>query len=142
MTPLLNEKAITGALAALENTRGRNGNGFSLSFSVSSNSVFTQSPQTCNLAGLVANARTQAQNLAAAAGQSLGGIVGLTSAVSTSATTACSLVVKFAMGALSFESVPNAIAINVSQVSPVPPDQATIAIGVFPGTGGRSGALF
>ncbi len=128
--PFSSQKSVAASLAALQNTISQNNSGLALSFSVSSTSSSGQASSSCNLASLVSDARTQAQALASAASQALGGIIGLSSSVSTATTAPCSMAVKYAMGGLFYAAGPNAIAISVSQIIPVSPDQATIAVNV------------
>jgi uncharacterized protein YggE len=125
ITPFSNQKATAAALAALQNGIAQNNSGLSLSFSVSS---YGASVTSCNLSSLVANAQSQAQTLAAAAGQSLGNIVGITSAVSNAGLNTCSMIVKFALGFQYFESPPAITIIATQTANTPPPDQAAVTV--------------
>ncbi len=127
--PFSNENTVATQLAALQNTIGQNNKGFTLSFSVSTTSA---NPTTCNFGSLVSSARTQAQSLASAANMGVGGIEGLTNAVSSTSGTSCSLGVKFALGGY-WVPGSNTITITASQTNTVTPDQALVAIGVVSG---------
>ncbi|MGA2130674.1 MAG: hypothetical protein ABSH50_00030 [Bryobacteraceae bacterium] len=131
--PFANQKAIATALVALEGSLAQNGNGFSLSFSLSGSSPYGPSPQACNVPGLLASARTQAQSLALAAGQNLGSIMGLTTTATNVNSAICTLSVKFGLGYQSGGSAPNLITINVAQVSGAQSDAAVLVIGVASG---------
>src|ERR1035441_3957477 len=129
ITPFSNQKATATALAALQNTIGQNNSGLSLSFSVSS---YGESAASCGLSSLVASARSQAQTLATAAGQGLGGIIGITSGVSNPGPSPCSMTVKFALGYQYWESAPS-ITINASQAASPQHDQAIVSLAVTSG---------
>ena len=129
ISPFANQKATASALAALGNSIAQNNSGLALSFSVQS---YGESAAACDLAGLVTNARSQAQILAVAAGKPLGAIVGITGAVSNASPAACSMTVSFALGYQYLESAP-AITINASQAGAAQPNQATVAVSVNSG---------
>jgi len=117
--PLANTKATVASLTTLQQNIAKLANGFTLSFNIVGTRVSQQlaQSQTCSLTGLVADATTQAQNLAAAGGLTLGaiiamagstsnvvssaqpGFVGLLGAVSTVSSTLeappCAITVKF-----------------------------------------------
>jgi uncharacterized protein YggE len=79
--PLANTKATVASLTTLQQNIAKLANGFTLSFSIVGTQVSQQlaQSQTCSLTGLVADATTQAQNLAAAGGMTLGAIVAMSS---------------------------------------------------------------
>lgn len=90
--PLTSLKATVATLSTLQQSIPANNPGLTLSsFSV----VSSQSSQTtpCPVTGLLSDAATQAQSLAAGAGRSLGGLLAMSSYTST-----CSLTVKYALG--------------------------------------------
>jgi len=84
--PLANTKATVSSLTTLQQNFTDQKNGLTLSFSISGTQISQQlaQSQTCSLSSLIANATTQAQNLAAAGGFNLGAILALsTSTYST-----------------------------------------------------------
>ena len=110
--PLAQMKASLTALTALQQTIGQNNNGLQLSFNVGGTAYSQQllQSQSCTPGALIVAARSQAQQLASAAGMTAGQILAMstnTSAVygivigallgSTSAPS-CSLTVMFALG--------------------------------------------
>jgi len=111
-TALANLKATIGLLTALQNNLAKDKK-FGLSFSISGSEVSPQS-QSCALADLIADARTQAAKLASAAGLSLGGVLALSSGVTGAAVSGalglggvasvsspvCSVTVKFSLGGM------------------------------------------
>jgi len=122
VVPVPQVKTTTASLAALVKTIGQNNSGLSLSFSVQGTQLSPQA-QTCDLAGLIANARTQAQSIANGAATTLGPISRITGAATT-----CSLTVQFG-NSTQPSAPPKAITVTVSR--PVPsaaPDQATIGL--------------
>jgi uncharacterized protein YggE len=129
IAPFSSQKTIATALAGLQNSISQNNSGLALSFSVSS---YGDSVASCSLSSLVTNARSQAQALAAAAGQPLGAIVGLTSTVSNIGLIPCSITVKFALGLQIWESAPT-ITISASQSAGPQPDQAIVSVAVYSG---------
>lgn len=94
--PLANTKATVASLTTLQQNVAKTGNGLTLSFSILGTQVSQQlvQSQSCSLAGLIASATTQAQNLAAAANRTVGRILALSS--STSISTGASLVNPYA----------------------------------------------
>ncbi len=74
--PLTNTKATVASLTTLQQNIAKANNGLMLSFTIAGTQVSAQA-QTCSLSNLVASATTQAQNLAAAGGVTLGPIVAL-----------------------------------------------------------------
>jgi uncharacterized protein YggE len=77
--PFAQMKATVTALTSLEQSIMQANSGFTLSFSVQGAQVSTSllQSQTCNIAGLIAEATGQAQKLASAAGLNLGSILAL-----------------------------------------------------------------
>src|SRR5579862_8861507 len=71
VVPLANVQTETASLTALQKTIPQNNSGLSLSFVLQNAQVSTSQAQSCDLVALVANARAQAQALAAAAGNSV-----------------------------------------------------------------------
>lgn len=115
--PLTQLKATLASISSLEQTIGQNNSGLQLSFSVAGTAFSQQAlaAQSCSLPGLIASARAQAQQLAAAAGLSSGPILALASSGVTpinldvatgfssligSLPSPCSVTVKFALGTL------------------------------------------
>jgi uncharacterized protein YggE len=83
--PLTNTKATVATLTTLQQNIAKLNNGMTLSFNIVGTQVSQQlaQSQTCSLSALIASATTQAQNLASAAGLTLGSILALSSATST-----------------------------------------------------------
>jgi uncharacterized protein YggE len=129
--PLAKVKDTMASLAALQKTIGQANNGLTLSFSVQGTQVSAPS-QTCDLASLVNDARTQAQKIAGPAGLSAGAIVGITNSTSN-ALSICSLNVKFALGGMIGQPGPNSITITATRTTNTPPDQALIGINLTSG---------
>jgi hypothetical protein len=109
--PFTNMKSTVATLNGLQLSAAQNNNGLSVSFSVQGTQVSAQvqQAQTCPAAGLIADARTQAQNIASASSMTVGSILAMSASVSTSPPGAnsfasaiqlpvCSLTVKFALG--------------------------------------------
>jgi hypothetical protein len=106
---LASMKDSAGMLSAAQQRVAARNNGFSISFYVQGTQVSPHLAQTqqCVISDLIADARGQAQKLAAAAGVSLGSILSMSSATSTTAagfgsvisTPACTLTVRFSLGA-------------------------------------------
>jgi hypothetical protein len=126
--PFSKLKDTTASLTALQKTIAQKNNGLSLSFALQSTPVSPQS-QTCDLAGLVNDARAQAQKIAGPAGASPGAIVGLSSAVAQSSPV-CLLTVRFALGSMFGQPGPNAITITASRTSNPQADQVLIVLNV------------
>jgi uncharacterized protein YggE len=90
--PISDIKTTVGLLTTVASATAKKNNGFSVSFSIQGTQVSAQLAQSqqCPIAGLVSDARTQAQTLADSAGVTLGGILAMSSPGS-----ACMLTVKF-----------------------------------------------
>jgi uncharacterized protein YggE len=123
--PLEKVKDTTTSLTMLQKSIAQANNGLTLSFSVTGTQI-SQS-QSCDVAGLVNNGRTQAQKIAAAAGLSVGAIVAVSNFTSN-AVPLCSLSITFALGGTTGRPGPNSITITATRTSNTPPDQALIAI--------------
>ncbi len=84
--PLAKIKDTVAQLTNLQQTIAKQNNGLQMSFSVQGTQVSQQLQQSqpCVLSDLLANARTQAQNLANAAGFTLDVIQAMSSTISTS----------------------------------------------------------
>ncbi len=84
--PLAKIKDTVAQLTNLQQTIAKQNNGLQMSFSVQGTQVSQQLQQSqpCVLSDLLANARTQAQNLASAAGFGLDVIQAMSSTISTS----------------------------------------------------------
>jgi len=112
VVPFAQLKNTSAALASLAQSIPQNNSGLTLSFSVAGTQTSQLPP--CPIAGLISDAGAQAQNLAAGAGRSLGGILAMSTATSNngssvaviyaytslgSATSSyCSLTVEYALG--------------------------------------------
>jgi uncharacterized protein YggE len=83
--PFAQMKAAVTTLTSLEQSIMQANTGFTLSFSVQGAQVSTSllQSQTCNIAGLIAEATGQAQKLASAAGLNLGSILALSGSTSS-----------------------------------------------------------
>jgi hypothetical protein len=83
--PLTNTKATVASLTTLQQNIAKANNGLALSFSIAGTQVSQQlaQSQTCSLAGLIASATAQAQNLAAAANLTAGRILAISSGTAT-----------------------------------------------------------
>lgn len=83
--PLAKIKDTVAQLTSLQQTIAKQNNGLQMSFSVQGTQISQQLQQSqpCVLSDLLANARTQAQNLASAAGFTLDVIQAMSSSVST-----------------------------------------------------------
>ena len=114
---LANMKATAGTLTAVQQSVAGKKNGMSVTISVIGTQVSTRlaQSQTCSMADLLADARTQAQKIASAAGLSVGAVLSISSATGTSggavnasfgnsvlvspvSQPVCSIAVKFALG--------------------------------------------
>ena len=126
--PIASQKATAAALAALESSMAQNNSGSTLSFTLTGAQSGGPSLQSCNLPGLMSNARAQAQSLAAAAGQTLGSIIGLTT--SNVSLAVCQITVKFGLGYTYSGTGPNLISISLQQTTGPQVDQAVVALGV------------
>lgn len=134
-TPVSKIKDTTVMLTALQQKLVTAGGGLSLSFSVQGTQVSAQAQpsQACDLAALIADARTQAQKLAAPAGLSPGAILGITGSTSSSLPSPCSLTVRFALGTTSGPTGPNTVTIAALRSITVLPDQALFSVSVDSG---------
>jgi len=108
--PLANFKTTIAQLTALQQIVAQKKNGMSLSFSVGGTQLSPQAlqGQTCSTADLLADARTQAQKMAVAAGGGLGSVLAMSGASLTQPAggalfsspvfvPVCALTVKFAL---------------------------------------------
>ncbi|HJT86737.1 MAG TPA: hypothetical protein VJ732_02750 [Bryobacteraceae bacterium] len=125
--PVSQLKATSAALIALEQSIAKGNTGLSLSFSVSGTQI-SAAQSSCNLAGLVADARSQAQQRANAAGLSLGSLLGLSSVTSTSVPGPCSLTARFALGVMAAQ--PDFLTITASRPADIPLDQVRIILNI------------
>ncbi len=110
--PLANLKSTVALLSANQQSIGKNNSGLSLSFSIAGTQVSSQAAQSqsCSMADLLSDARSQGQKMASAADKSLGAVLAISGSVTTTpgtspfavaaSTPGCSLTVKFALGAL------------------------------------------
>jgi uncharacterized protein YggE len=85
--PFTKTTSTIASLIALEQSIGQNNSGVSLMFKIQGTQVSSQAiqSQTCAAKDLVADAQAQAQNLAAAAGRSVGPIIAISDRSSISA---------------------------------------------------------
>jgi len=125
------QKQTTASLGALQQTIAQGNSGLSLSFSVQGLQNSGQQPQTCDFAGLIANAQAQAQQIASAAGSSVGRIAGVSASTSNGVGN-CSATVTFGLG-YSGNPGPHAISVTASRTSTPLPDQILISISVTSG---------
>jgi hypothetical protein len=108
--PVGNIKQTTTALTALQKSVMQANANWATSFSLQGLQVSQQlqQSQTCDFAGVISDARVQAQNLAAASGRTLSGILALSTSTSTTVGSStslypgysplyCSATVKFAL---------------------------------------------
>jgi len=123
--PLTQLKNTAASLLSLQKTIGQNASGLTLSFSVQGTQVSSQLMQSCDFASLMATARTEAQNIAAASGFTTGAVVGLTGSVSQSIPS-CSLTATFGLPVA--RSGPNTIIVTASQTASPVPDQVQIQL--------------
>ncbi len=128
IVPVANIQAETASLIALQKSIPKNNGGLSLSFTLQNAQTSGQQFQNCDLDGLMADARAQAQAIASAAGMSPTSIVRLQGATSQPAS-GCSLAATFALG-FSPQSEPHTITITASRTLNPLPDQVLIAISV------------
>jgi uncharacterized protein YggE len=119
-------KQTTASLAALQGAIGQGGSGLTMSFSVAGAQNSGQQTPNCDLAGLIANARAQAQPMAAAAGLPLGQIAGISGA-SSQGVGNCSETITFGLG-YSGSPGPHTITITASRTANAAPDQVEIQI--------------
>jgi uncharacterized protein YggE len=92
--PLANIKATVASLTTVQQNIAKLNNGFMMSFNIVGTQVSQQlvQSQTCSLPSLITAATTQAQNLAAASGLTLGAILALSSSTSNSVFTSTNVV--------------------------------------------------
>lgn len=104
--PFSQMKTTITALTSLQKSIGQSNPGFSLSFNVQGTQVSAalQQAHTCNLTSLIADAITQAQKLASAAGLNLGSILAMSSVAPNEVPTAVT-----AVGFVNFVSQPLAV---------------------------------
>jgi hypothetical protein len=89
-------KATVALLSSVAQSQAKKNNGVSISFGVQATQVSAQLQQStpCPIAGLLSDARTQAQTMAGAASMNVGSVLAMSSPTATGAS--CSLTVKFA----------------------------------------------
>jgi hypothetical protein len=94
--PISDVKTTVGLLTTVASGVAKKNNGISVSFSVQGTQVSAQlqQSQSCPVAGLISDARSQAQTLGNTAGLNVGAILAMSSP--GSATSTCVLTVKFA----------------------------------------------
>jgi len=99
--PLAKIKDTVSQLTNLQGTIAKQNNGLALNFSVQGTQVSQQLQQSqpCVLSDLLASARTQAQNLASAAGFTLDVIQAMSSTISTAVSSQGQSFVSFLLGA-------------------------------------------
>jgi uncharacterized protein YggE len=110
LAPLANTRSAVSTLTALQKSVTQANPAWGASFSLQGSQVSqrAQQTQTCDLAGVIGDARTQAQNLATAAGRTLSGILALStntnstigtpvSLYAVSGSPSCLVTVKFAL---------------------------------------------
>ncbi|HLK51449.1 MAG TPA: hypothetical protein VKT49_25085 [Bryobacteraceae bacterium] len=122
-------KDTSAALAALAQSISADNSGLSLTFSAQGTQVSSSQTPTCSVADLIANARTQAQQLTSAAGLMPGMIL----ALSTSTLAPCYLTVRFAIGTVLVPPLPNSITITASRTLTLQPDQISVGLNVTSG---------
>jgi uncharacterized protein YggE len=90
--PLANTKATVASLTTLAQNIAKLNSGLTLAFTITGTQISQQlmQSQPCSLTGLISNATTQAQNMAAAAGVTLGPIIAM-----SGATSSCAITVRF-----------------------------------------------
>lgn len=123
--PFAKQKDTVTSLTALQQTIAQAKSGLTLSFTVAGTQVSTQAlqSQTCSLSGLISDAQTQAQSIAAAAGVTVGPVLALSSATSSPASTPIPAAINF-VGALSSS-------VYVSPNVYAPPCGLTVKFGLF-----------
>lgn len=124
VAPLAKLKDTSAAFAALAQSLQQNA-GISLTFTVNTTSG-PQQPADCSLADLIADARSQAQQLTSAAGV----IAGMIQAITTSTPGSCFLTVRFALGTQLMPLQPNSITVTASRSTPLQPDQISMVLNV------------
>lgn len=126
--PIAKVKDTTAALAALAQSIPQNNSGLSLTFALQGTQVSSQQTNGCNLSDLLAQARTQAQQLTSAGGSTAGLTVGVIQALTTSTPGACSLTVRFALGTVLMPSQPYSITVTASRPVSVQPDEISVSL--------------
>ena len=129
VVPFSKLKDTTAALAAFEKSISQNNSGLIVSFRLSGTQVSAQQTPACNLANLVAQARSQAQDIAGAAGFKAGAVVGLASSTSNGAPLVCSLTARFTLGAMFGQPEP-VITVTATRTNTIEPDQVLIGLSV------------
>jgi len=96
--PLSNLKATIDTFTGLQMSLSKGNTGISLSFAVQNLQASAQAQQTqpCSLAGLLSDARSQAQKIANAAAVTVGPVLAITNSISDTGMI-CSATVKFAL---------------------------------------------
>jgi uncharacterized protein YggE len=141
--PVANIQTESATLIALQKSIPQNNSGISLSFELQNAQASGQQFQNCDLGGLVAGARAQAQTIAGAAGMTVTSIVSMVGSISQPASS-CSLAATFALG---FSPQPEAHTITITALRTLTsvPDQVLIAIyvnsGLNAGLNDVSGAI-
>jgi uncharacterized protein YggE len=123
--PIAKVKDTTAALSGLTETIAQNNSGLSLSFTVIGTQVSSQQSTGCSLAGLLTQARTQAQQLTSAAGLTVGAI----QRIMASTPGTCFLTVQFAVGTAAPANL-NAITISASRPVAVQADEVSLQLNV------------
>jgi hypothetical protein len=101
--PMADLKGVAAKLSALRPpARGKDGIAVSFTVSGTDVSAAAQTAADCTVAGLLADARTQASKLATAAGSVAGAVLSISGATGTGAYSfaGCTLTVKFALGTI------------------------------------------
>jgi hypothetical protein len=129
--PLSKVKDTTSALTALAQSIPQNNSGLSLTFQLFDTQASSQQTANCNLADLVANARTQAQQLTSAAGLVPGMIQSISTSVGPAAS--CFLTVRFLLGTQLMLVEPSSITVVASRARALQPDQVLISLNVSSG---------
>ena len=119
-------KQTTASFVALQKSIAQAGG--SLSFSLGGTQSSGTQTQSCDFAGLIANAQAQAQSSAAAAGSAVGRIVGIAGSTSQGVGN-CSITLTFGLG-YSGNPGPHTISITASRSASPGPDQVVILIAV------------
>lgn len=112
LAPLTNTKSTVTSLASLQSSVPKANKNLSVSFSIQGTQVSQQAQQgqTCDVAGLINDARTKAQTLASAGGRTVGGLLAMSSSTTGGAPSSavlgiaspllpqtCSVTVKFSL---------------------------------------------
>jgi uncharacterized protein YggE len=129
--PLAKVKDTTAALTALAQNIPQNNSGLSVTFQLFQTQASSRQTANCNLADLVASARTQAQQLTSAAGLVPGMIQSISTSVGPNAS--CFLTVRFLLGTQLMLQEPSSISVLASRSLTVQPDQVLINLNVTSG---------